>query len=312
VDIAAPGVGILSSLPADATYPDPGWGWLDGTSMAAPHVTGTAALVVSMSPELADSPTDLKARILGSGKVMPFTDGFTATGTTVDAFRALDVVAPEAATPIDAGFVVNTILNKTSASGRVSWPTATDDLTGISAYGALVRVDSASWVTQVTATTKRTTDRTFTVGRDYTFRVRARDGAGNWGAYVVSPVVTPYLYQETSSHAKFTASWTSATSSGASGGKTRSSRAAGATATITFTGRAFALVAPKGPTRGQAKLYIDGIYVKTIDLHRTSFLARVLVATKTWSGSAKHTIKLVVVGGGSHPRFDVDGFLVMR
>ena len=51
VDIAAPGVAILSTLPADPLHSQPGWGWLDGTSMAAPHVTGVAALVASYVAE---------------------------------------------------------------------------------------------------------------------------------------------------------------------------------------------------------------------------------------------------------------------
>jgi hypothetical protein len=45
VDVCAPGVGIVSSLPAD------GFGAWDGTSMAAPHVTGLAALVLAHHPD---------------------------------------------------------------------------------------------------------------------------------------------------------------------------------------------------------------------------------------------------------------------
>jgi subtilisin family serine protease len=45
VDVAAPGVDILSTLPEN------GYGLLSGTSMAAPHVAGVAALVLSRHPE---------------------------------------------------------------------------------------------------------------------------------------------------------------------------------------------------------------------------------------------------------------------
>ena len=45
-DVSAPGVGVLSAVPGGGYEPS------DGTSMAAPHVAGTLALVLSSTPEL--------------------------------------------------------------------------------------------------------------------------------------------------------------------------------------------------------------------------------------------------------------------
>ena len=90
VDLGAPGVRILSTLPGDR------YGWYSGTSMATPHVTGVAALIKSQRPELDDA--QLKAQILQYVDKQPSLEGKTVTGGRLNLLRALtqdaDVTKP--------------------------------------------------------------------------------------------------------------------------------------------------------------------------------------------------------------------------
>jgi subtilisin family serine protease len=312
VDLVAPGESILSALPADEDYPDPGWGWLDGTSMAAPHVTGTAALVASYIPGIAADPVALNTRLLGSGKAAPATAGSTVTGRIVDAYRALDRVAPAAKRPTSVAFVVGSTMSSTTAKVTVGWPSATDDRTGIGAYGLQLRAGAGPWSTVVSATAGRSTQQTLRLSMGYGLRVRARDGAGNWGAWSATTSVTPVRYEETSTRVTWHGTWHRFVTSSSSGGTSRYTTSAGASVTFGFTGRAFAIVAPKGSSRGSARLYVDGVYVSTVDLHRASWTPRIVVAARSWSSSAAHTVRLVALGTHGHPRVDIDAFLVMR
>jgi hypothetical protein len=82
------------------------------------------------------------------------------------------------------------------------------------------------------------------------------------------------------------------------GGKVKYSVRDGATATFTFTGRSVAWIGPLGPTRGRARVLIDGVSVGTVDLRRSSFRARATVFRKAWASAAAHTVTIQVIGSG--------------
>jgi subtilisin family serine protease len=85
VHLVAPGSGILSTVPVSVDWGSPGYCVLDGTSMAAPHVTGVAALLRAYRP--ASDWREIKNRILTS--VAPSPTPYTISGGRLDAHAAL-------------------------------------------------------------------------------------------------------------------------------------------------------------------------------------------------------------------------------
>ena len=66
-------------------------------------------------------------------------------------------------------------------------------------------------------------------------------------------------------------------------------------------------VAPKSSASGKAYVYIDGVKVATVTLYRSSSLAGQQIYKKVFSGSGKHTIKIVVIDNQSQDPFFVAG-----
>ena len=62
------------------------------------------------------------------------------------------------------------------------------------------------------------------------------------------------------------------------GGLIKYANTSGAMARFSFAGRNVAWIAPTGPNRNKAKVWVDGVKAKTVDLHSSSAQLR-----KMWS-----------------------------
>ena len=132
VDVAAPGVDILSTAPGSR------YKTLDGTSMAAPHVAGIAGLVKSQNP--ADTPVQVKNRIMRSVdrptslRWLPTQlflarkyGRFTRTSGRVNAAGALAASSTSATRRTD-GNIDGARAVSTPFIGSVAWPRDVNDV----------------------------------------------------------------------------------------------------------------------------------------------------------------------------------------
>ena len=94
VDISAPGVDIMSTVPGNRYAP------LDGTSMATPHVSGAAALILAQYPDL--NYREVMVRILGGADRKNALDR-TVTGGRLNVNRSIsaDPLVAVLQTPVD-------------------------------------------------------------------------------------------------------------------------------------------------------------------------------------------------------------------
>ena len=93
---------------------DEKYDYMNGTSMAAPHVVGLAALIWGTKPSL--TYTDVKNTILNTGDSLTSLLGKTSSGKRINAFNALDSITPPVITNIQ-------VATTTETSTMVTWST---------------------------------------------------------------------------------------------------------------------------------------------------------------------------------------------
>ncbi|HET7728184.1 MAG TPA: S8 family serine peptidase [Candidatus Limnocylindrales bacterium] len=210
-------------------------------------------------------------------------------------------------------WVRRTTLGTAAVPLVVTWPAATDPSSPVDAYEVETQIDGGPWSpTTSLPAARQSLAVSVPTGSAVTTRVRARDAAGNWSDWATSPPVVTGLVQDSSSAVRWSGTWSRYSSSSASGGTARYSTRAGASATHTFTGSGVALVMPKGPTRGHARIWLDGALAGTISLYRSTGVSRQIVFSKTWAESGSHTIRVEVVGTRGRPRVDLDAIVILQ
>ncbi|WP_307795547.1 N-acetylmuramoyl-L-alanine amidase [Actinacidiphila acididurans] len=179
---------------------------------------------------------------------------------------------------------------------RAADNTGVHALAATSPAAATLSATATSWATNAKPATTQV------------FTVKATDLAGNTAT--ASATRTTSIVQETSTTR--TGTWTRRASSSYLGGYSYSSATKNASITWTFTGRSVGWIVSRASTSGQAYVYLDGTKVSTVDLKSSSTLYRQAIWTHTWSTSAKHTLKIVVVGTSGRPTITTDGIAVLN
>lgn len=118
VQLGAPGAGILSTFPGGV------YSLLSGTSMASPHTSGVAALVLAVHPEF--TVNRLRAALLFGGDPKPALDQTTVTGRRLNAFGSLQNAAiTDTAAPATISDL--TIAGQEGRAVTLNWTTPGDD-----------------------------------------------------------------------------------------------------------------------------------------------------------------------------------------
>jgi hypothetical protein len=142
---------------------------------------------------------------------------------------------------------------------------------------------------------------------NYVTRVMAYFGGPDVGVEARTPV---RRYSERSSVIDFSGTWRSARHSGYAGKAVRYATGSGASASITFTGTRIAWKGPVGPTRGKARVSIDGTVVKTVNLKRPEFRASTTIYSISWKTAGRHTLEIEVLDSRGHGPVAIDELVV--
>jgi GH25 family lysozyme M1 (1,4-beta-N-acetylmuramidase) len=263
----------------------------------------TTANSATMSISVDASPTPVP---VGSYPITITGTGAGLTKTVGATLVITDGIAPTVKKPTVQLYTLSQ-LGTSSVPVLTRW-SATDP-SGIASYGLQRQLGTAPWtgVALPTATsTSVVSAAPFAVRTG--FHARATDKNTNTSLWTTGTGVIANVTQQSSTAVARAGSWRSASWTSASGGSLLYSTRDGSWASYRFAGGSIGWVTTMGPTRGVAKVYLDGVYQKTVNLYRATELPRAIPFAANLGGRATHTITIVVSGS---KRVDLDAFVLL-
>lgn len=97
------------------------------------------------------------------------------------------------------------------------------------------------------------------------------------------------------------ATWMTYADASMSGGGNHFSGTTGAFAEIEFTGTEVTFISTKGPNRGLAEIWLDGVYQATVNEFDPAVVYQQELWSKSGMSSGTHTLKVVALGTGAPP-----------
>ena len=319
VALGQPGMGIFDAttldldVSASAPYLDTNWmsPVKDGGiyTLAVPFGSEPVVATVGTAATMNSTSAAAPAGRLVVGGVIPRW-GNRVAGNVFQTTIGADVSRPTATAPRVVPAIGQTMAPGT-VPARVTWVGADPHGSGVARYELAMSVSGGAYRSLGTYPTPAA-NVTLTTVRAYRFRVRATDFAGNIGIWTYGPTVTDAVIQQTRTSIRYSSGWRTVASANFLGGSVKQRGVVGATASYRFTGRSVGFVTTFGPARGRVKVYVDGRYVRTIDLWAKTYRYQVVAWSTSWPTLATHTVKLVLAGPSTRARVDLDAFAVIR